>query len=73
MATVRNKNTHLPVFEVCVFRVYLWNHLNYEKFIYIYLHSCLKSFQMKKYFSNPVTKSTDIFKNAILPEKSKLL
>ena len=42
------KSTHLPLFEICFFRVYLRNHLNYEKNIYIYLHSCLKSFQMKK-------------------------
>ena len=46
--TVSNKNTHLPVFEISVFRVYLRNHLNYEKAIYIYLHSSLKSFQMKQ-------------------------
>ena len=38
--TVSNKNTHLADFETCVFRGYLWSH--------IYLHPCLKSFQMKK-------------------------
>ena len=41
------QNTHLPVFQICVFRVYLRNHLSYKKNIYIYLHPCLKSFQMK--------------------------
>ena len=37
----------------------------------IFLHPCLKSFQMN--FWSPVTKSADIFKNAVLTEKSKLL
>ena len=45
VATVRNKNTHLAVF-----RGYLRNHLSYKKVIYIYLHPCPKSFQMKIYF-----------------------
>ena len=27
-STVSNKNIHLPVFEICVFRGYLRNHLN---------------------------------------------
>ena len=71
--TVSNKYVHLAVFEICVFRVYLRNHLRYKKVIYIYLHPCLKSFQIKNNFWNPVTKSVDIFKNAVLPEKSKLL
>ena len=31
--SVSNKNTHLPVFEIWVFRVYLRNHLNYQKSI----------------------------------------
>ena len=30
------------------FRGYLRNHLSYKKVFYIYLHPCLKSFQMKK-------------------------
>ena len=47
-STVSNKNTHLADFETCVFRGYLRNHLSYEKNVYIYLHPCLKSFQMKK-------------------------
>ena len=46
--TVSNKNTHLADFETCVFRGYLQHHLSYEKVFYIYLHSCLKNFQMKK-------------------------
>ena len=33
--------------------------LEQKKVIYIYLHPCLKSFQMKKDFSNPVTKSAE--------------
>ena len=49
---VRNKNTHQADFETCVFREYLRNHLGYKKVIYINLHLCLKSFQMKKYFFN---------------------
>ena len=48
IVTVSNKKTHLAVFETCLFRVYLRNHLSYKKVIYIYLHPCLKSFQMKK-------------------------
>ena len=48
LATVSNKNTHLADFETCVFRGYLRNHLSYKKVFYIYLHPCLKSFQMKK-------------------------
>ena len=48
--TVSNKNIHLPVFEICVFRGYLRNHLSSKKVFYIYLHPCLKSFQMKKKF-----------------------
>ena len=46
--TVSNKN--LADFETYVFRGYLRNHLSYKKVFYIYLHSCLKSFQMKKLF-----------------------
>ena len=48
--TVSNKNTHLPVFEVCVFRVYLRNHSSYDKVKYIYFHPCLESFQIKQEF-----------------------
>ena len=44
-----------------------------KKVFYVYVHPCLKSFQMKKYFWNPVTKSANIFKNAVFPEKSKVL
>ena len=62
--TVSNKKTHLAGFETCVFRVYLRN---------IYLHPCLQSFQIKKNFSNPVSKSAEINKKIVLPEKSKLL
>ena len=57
ICTVSNKNTHLPVFENCVFLVYLWNLLSCKKIIKIYLHPCLKEL-----FSNPVTKSADICK-----------
>ena len=46
--TVSNKNTNLADFETCVFRGYLRNHLSYKKHYKIYLHPCLKSFQMKK-------------------------
>ena len=49
-STVSNKNTHLADFETCVFRGYLRNHLSCKKVFYIYLHPCLKSFQMKKEF-----------------------
>ena len=66
-----NKNTHLADFETSVFRGYLRNHLSYKKVIYIYLHPCRKSFQMKKDLK-PVTKSADICKDAVLPEKNKL-
>ena len=59
-----NKKTHLADFEICAFRVYLRNHLSYKKVIYIYLSEEL---------SNPVTKSADICKNAVLPKKFKLL
>ena len=45
ICTMSNKKTHLADFETCVFRVYLRNHLSY-----IYLHPCLKSFQMRKEF-----------------------
>ena len=48
--TVSDKNTHLPVFKLCVFRVYLRNHFTYKKVISIYLHPCLKSFHLKKEF-----------------------
>ena len=71
--TVSNKNTHLANFETCVFRGYLRNRLSYKNVLYIYLHPCLKSFQMKNNFWNPVSKSADIFKNAVFPEQSKLL
>ena len=40
-----NKKTHLAVFQTCVFRVYLRNHLSYKKVISIYLHPRLKRFQ----------------------------
>ena len=68
--TMCNKKTYLADFETWVFRVYLRNRLSYKKVIYIYSHPCLKSF---KIFSNLVTKSAVIFKNALLPNKSKLL
>ena len=46
--------------------------LELKKIFYIYLHPCQNSFQKKK-ISNPVTKSAEICKNAVLTEKSKLL
>ena len=46
--TVSNKNTHLADFETCVFRGFLRNHLSYKRVTYIYMHPCLKSFQIKK-------------------------
>ena len=45
---VSNKNTHLADFETCVFRVYLRNQFSHKKVFNIYLHPCLKSFQIKK-------------------------
>ena len=47
-STVSNKNTHLADFETCLFRGYLRNHLSCRKVFNIYLHPCLKSFQMTK-------------------------
>ena len=44
LLTVSNKKTHLAVFETCVFRVYLRNHLSYKIVFYIHLHPRLKSF-----------------------------
>ena len=73
LSTISNKKYILPVFEISVFRVHLRNHLSCKKVIFIYLHPCLKTFQMKKNFWSPVTKSADIFKNAVLTEKSNLL
>ena len=46
--TEGNKKTHLTILETCIFRVYLRNHLSYKKVVKIYLHSRLKSLQMKK-------------------------
>ena len=48
ICTVSNKKTHLADFETCVFRVYLRKPLSYKKVIYIYLHPCLKRFQIRK-------------------------
>ena len=46
--TKGNKKKHLTILETCIFRVYLRNHLSYKKVVKIYLHSRLKSLQMKK-------------------------
>ena len=65
--TVSNKNTHLPVFEIvnmCFSRVSP-EPLELQK-SYFFLFACLSK---KNNFSNPVAKSADIFKNAVLPEK----
>ena len=70
---VSNKKTHLADFETCTFRVYLWNHLSYKR---LFTSICIlvwRAFWWKSDFWNLVTKSADIFKNAVLPEKSKLL
>ena len=66
--TLSNKKTHLADVETCVFR----NHLSYKKAIYIYLHPCLKSFQMKKQSFKSGPKSADIYEKTVLPEKSRL-
>ena len=44
------KKPHLADFETCVFHVYLRNHLSYKNVFHIYVHPCLKSFQIKKEF-----------------------
>ena len=64
--TVSNKNTHLVDFEPCAFREYLQKHLSYKKF---FSSICIRAFRWKNNFSNPVTKSADIWKSAVLPEK----
>ena len=69
--TVSNKNTHLADFETCAFRGYFWNHLSYKKVLFASLSKELSD--KIKNFWNPVTKSANIFKNAVLPDKSKLL
>ena len=67
--TVSNKKTHLANFETLVFRVYLRNHLSYKK-SYLHLFTYLfEELSDKKKFSNPVTKSAEICKNAVLSEK----
>ena len=72
--TVSNKNTYLPVFEICVFRVYLLNNLSLKKVIYIYLYPCLKSFQMKKIFFEIRSQSQLIFwKTLFCQKKSAIL
>ena len=71
--TVSNQNTHLPVFEICVFRVYLRNHLSYKKVFYIYLHLCLKNFPMKKEFFRSGHKISWYFQKGCFARKSKLL
>ena len=72
--TVSTKKTHLANFETCVFRVYLWKHLSYKKNIYIYLHSCLRSFQIKKRIFQTRSQNQLIFaKTLFFQKKSKLL
>ena len=71
--TVSNKNKHLADFETCVFRGYLRNTWAIKK---LFTSICIlvwRAFWWKSDFWNLVTKSADIFKNAVLPEKSKLL
>ena len=60
-STVSNKKTHLADFEICVFRVYLRNHLSCKK-SYFHLFTSLSEelSDEKNNFSNLVTKSADI-------------
>ena len=69
--TVRNKNTHLPAFETCVFRVCLRTHLRYKKVSFFYLHPCLKSFQMNKYFLKPGHKISWYFQKCCFARKKE--
>ena len=65
------KNTSTCFWNLC-FLVYLRNHLSYKK-LFIIIHILVwKAFRWKNNFSNLVTKFADIFKNAVLPEKSNL-
>ena len=49
LATVDNKKTHPPLFQP-FFPVYLRNHLSYKSYIYIFLYSFVKSFQLEQEF-----------------------
>ena len=68
-----------------VTKIYIYLFLKYAFFVDIsgttwaikkvFTSNCIlvwRAFRWKNYFSNLVTKSADIFKNAVLPEKSKL-
>ena len=70
--TVSNKKTHLAVFETCVFSHISPEPLELQK-SYLHLFISLPEEHSEKKFSIPVTKPADICKNAVLPEKSKLL
>ena len=67
-ATVSNKNTHLADFETFVFHGYLR-----KSYLHLFASLSKELSDEKNNFWNPVTKSADICKNAVLPEKSNLL
>ena len=72
--TVSNKKTHLADFETYVFRIFLRNHLSCKTFLDIYLHPCLKSFQMKKKeFFKSCRKISRYLQKRCFVRKSKLL
>ena len=48
VSAVSNKNTHLPVFEICVFRLYLQNHLRYKKRFFLLFASLSKKLSNEK-------------------------
>ena len=69
-STVSNKNTNLPVFEICVFLHISPEPLKLQK-SYLHLFAFLSEelSDEKNNFWYSVTKSGNIFKNAVLPEK----
>ena len=50
--TETRKKRNLAVYEAIVFDAYLRNHLRYKKSIFHFLHQFLKSFLLKRNFSN---------------------
>ena len=62
--TVTNKETHLAVFLTLCFPVYLQNHLSYKNLYSSTWILVWRAFSWKNKFSNLVTKSADIGKNA---------
>ena len=64
---------HIYLFlKYVFFRVYLRNHLSYKKVFYIYLHPCMKTFQMKKNLKSG-DKISWYFQKRCFSEKIKLL